>query len=384
MFRANTEKAEQLFERATTLDPNFAGAFAGLARVHDWAYHDFDRTPARKEKARAATETAIRLQPDLPEGHLALGFYHYYCERDYQGALHEFTIAKLSLPNSAEVYMAIGAIERRQGKWKESTANLERAASLSPKDAWILQNLADNYYATRNFEAADKILDRAVEAAPKSFGPRAEKARLAVDWKGDLSVMERELTQVPPGVDPDGIVTFSRMQLLLLQRKFPDALALLKQSPQDVFHSDKPREFFEGAIHTFSNDKQRALSAFKRARPIAEKALREGPTDASRHVILGMILAGLGEKDAAIAEGRRAVELLPESQDALDGPKTTVALAQIYTWTGETDQALQLIDRSLITPNGVTVPFLRLDPMWDPLRNDPRFQALIDKYDAKA
>jgi tetratricopeptide (TPR) repeat protein len=384
MFRANIEKAEQLFERATTLDSKFAGAFAGLARVHDWAYHDFDPTPARKEKARAATETAIRLQPDLPEGHLAVGFYHYYCERDYQGALHEFAIAKLSLPNSAEVYMAIGAIERRQGKWKESTANLERAASLSPKDAWILQNLADNYYATRNFEAADKILDRAIEAAPKSFGPRAEKARLAVDWKGDLSVMEKELTQVPPGVDPDGVVTFSRMQLLLLQRKFPDALALLKQSPQDVFHSDKPREFFEGAIHTFSNDKQKALSAFKRARPIAEKALREGPTDASRHVILGMILAGLGEKDAAIAQGRRAVELLPESQDALDGPKTTVALAQIYAWTGESDQAVQLIDRSLSTPNGVTVPFLRLDPMWDPLRSDPRFQALIDKHDARA
>jgi TolB-like protein/Flp pilus assembly protein TadD len=384
MFRANIEKAEQLFERATTLDSNFAGAFAGLARVHDWAYHDFDPTPARKEKARAATETAIRLQPDLPEGHLALGFYHYYCERDYQGALDEFAIAKLSLPNSAEVYMAIGAIERRQGKWKESTANLERAASLSPKDAWILQNLADNYYATRNFETADKILDRAIEAAPKSFGPRAEKARLAVDWKGDLSVMEKELTQVPPGVDPDGMVTFSRMQLLLLQRKFRDALALLEKSPQDVFHDDKPREFFEGAIHTFSNDKQKALSAFKRARPIAEKALREGPTDASRHVILGMILAGLGEKDAAIAQGRRAVELLPESQDALDGPKTTVALAQIYAWTGESDQAVQLIDRSLSTPNGVTVPFLRLDPMWDPLRSDPRFQALIDKHDARA
>ena len=383
-LRANTEKAEQLFERATELDPNFAGAFAGLARVHDWAYHDFDKTPARKKKARAAAETAIRLQPDLPEGHLALGFYHYYCERDYQAALHEFAIAKLSLPNSAEVYMAIGAIERRQGKWKESTSNMERAASVSPKDAWILQNLADNYYATRNFEAADKILDRAIEAAPKSLGARAEKAKLAVDWRGDLSVMEKELTQVPTGVDPDGLVTFARMQLLLLQRKFPDALALLKQSPQDVFHDDKPREFFEGAIHIFSKDKEKALAAFKRARPIAEKALREGPSDASRHVILGMILAGLGEKDEAIAEGRRAVELLPESQDALDGPKMTVALAQIYAWTGETDQALQLIDRSLITPNGVTVPFLALDPMWDPLRDDPRFQALIDRYATRA
>src|SRR5436190_8677117 len=384
MLRANTEKAEQLFERATELDPKFAGAFAGLARVHDWAYHDFDKTPERKEKARAAAETAIRLQPDLPEAHLALGVYHYYCERDYQGALHEFAIAKLSLPNSAEVYMAIGAIERRQGKWKESTANLERAASVSPKDAWLLQNLADNYYATRNFEAADKILDCAIEAAPKSFGARAEKARLAIDWKGDLSVLEKELTHVPPGVDPDGLVTFSRVWLLCLQRKFPDALAVLKQSPQDVSHyENKPREFFEGTIYTFLNDKEKALSAFERARPIAERALRESPDDASRHVTLGLILAGLGEKDAAIAQGKRAVELLPESQDAFDGPKTTVALAQIYAWTGETDQALQLLDRSLSTPNGVTVPFLRLDPIWDPLRGDPRFQALIDRYGAE-
>jgi TolB-like protein/Flp pilus assembly protein TadD len=383
-FRSNTEKAEQLFEKATKLDPNFARAFAGLAWVEDWIYHDFDPTPARKEKARAAAETAIRLQPDLPEAHLALGFYHYYCERDYQAALDEFAIAKRSLPNSAEVYMAIGAIERRQGKWAESTVNLEKAASLSPMDAWILENLADNYYANRNFETADKLFDRAIAAAPNSLGARAQKARLAVDWKGDLSVMENVLTQVPTGVDPDGIVTFSRVQLLLLQRKFPDALALLKQSAQDVSHYDKPRELFEGAIYTFLNDKKKALSAFERARPIAEKALRESPDDASRHVTLGMILAGLGAKESAIAEGKRAVELLPESQDALDGPKTTVALAQIYAWTGESDQALQLLDRSLSTPNGVTLPFLRLDPMWDPLRSDPRFQALIDKHDTKA
>jgi TolB-like protein/Flp pilus assembly protein TadD len=382
-FSSNTEKAEQFFDEATKLDPNFAGAFAALARVHEWSYRDFDPTPARKEKARVAAETAIRLQPDLPEAHLAMGFYYYYCERDYQGALKEFAIAKLSLPNSPEVYMAIGAIERRQGKWKESTANLERAASLNPKDAWVLQNLADNYYANRNFETAEKIFDRAIEAAPQSLGPRAEKGKLAVDWKGDLSVMEKELTQLPTGVDPDGLVTFSRVQLLLLQRKFTDAIALLKQSPQDIFHY-QPREFFEGAIYTFLNDKEKAVSAFERARPIAEKSLRESPNDASRHVTLGFILAGIGQKNAAIAEGKRAVELLPESQDAFDGPKMNVHLAQIYAWTGENDQALELLDRSLNTPNGVTVPFLRLDPMWDPLRSDPRFQALIDRYAAKA
>ena len=382
-FRSNTEKAEQLFEEATKLDPNFAGAFAALARVHEWSYRDFDPTPARKEKARVAAETAIRLQPDLPEAHLAMGFYYYYCERDYQGALKEFAIAKLSLPNSAEVYMAIGAIERRQGKWKESTANLERAASLSPKDAWVLQNLADNYYANRNFETAEKIFDRAIEAAPQSLGPRAEKSKLAFDWKGDLSVMEKDLAQMQPGVDPDGQVTLARVYLLMLQRKFPDALALLRQLPQDVSHYDRPREFFEGVIYTYLNDKEKALSAFKQARPTAEKALRESPDDASRHVTLGLILAGLGEKNAAIAQGKHAVELLPESQDAFDGPKMAVHLAQIYAWTGESDEALQLLDRSLNTPNGVTVPSLRFDPIWDPLRSDPRFQALIDRYEAK-
>ena len=382
-FRSNTERAEQLFEKTTKLDPNFAAAFAGLAWVEDWMYHDFDPTPARKEKARAAAETAIRLQPDLPEAHLALGFYHYYCERDYQAALDEFAIAKRSLPNSAEVYMAIGAIERRQGKWAESTVNLEKAASLSPMDAWVLENLAHNYRANKNFETADKLFDRAIAAAPNSLSARAQKAELAVDWKGDLSVMEKELAKMPPAVDPDGLVTFARVQLLLLQRKFPGALALLKQLPQDV-SQHKPRELFDGAIYTFLNDKEKALSAFERARPIAEKALRESPDDASRHVTLGMILAGLGEKESAIAEGKRAVELLPESQDAFDGPKMTVALAQICAWTGESDQALQLLDRSLSTPNGVTVSFLRLDPMWDPLRSDPRFEVLIDKHDAKA
>ena len=111
--------------------------------------------------------------------------------------------------------------------------------------------------------------------------------------------------------------------------------------------------------------------------------MRESPDEASRHKILGLILAGLGEKNAAIAEGKRAVELLPESQDAFDGPKITIALAQIYARTGESEQALQLLDRSLSTPNGVTVPLLRLDPIWDPLRKDPRFQALIDNYSAK-
>ena len=377
-LRADIEKAEQLFGRATTLDPNFARAFAALGWVEDWMYHTFDPTLARKAKALAAAEEALRLEPDLPEAHLALGFYHYYGERNYQRALEEFGIARQSLPNSADVYLAIGAIQRRQGKWAESTASMEKAASLSPKDAFLLVNLADNYRAVDDFERADRLFDRAIEAAPNSVGARTGKAMLAVDLKGDLSEIDKQLAQVEPGTPSDAEGTFYQAYLLMLQRKFEKALAVLKQLPDNVRGDEKPKEYLEGALYTFLNDKQRAHSAFQRARPILEKAIQQGSDDASRHMTLGMVLAGLGEKDAAIAEGKRAVALLPESQDALDGPKTILALAQIYAWTGENDAALELLERSLITPAGVTVSSLKLNPIWDPLRSDARFQALVD------
>lgn len=388
-FQNDTLKAEQLFEKATKLDPNFALAFAVLGWAEDWIYHSYDPTPARKEKARLAVETALRLQPDLPEAHMALGFYRYYCERDYQKALDEFAIAKKSLPNDAGVYLATGAIERRQGKWADSTASLEKAAELNPKDSFLLVNLADNYRANRNFEKANQVYERAVAATPNSFQARAMKAYLAVDLKGDFGEIEKELANVPAGIDPEGMVTLGRAKILMMQRKFPDALALLKQYPQEVIHDSVapvPKVFLEGILYTYLGDKEKARAAFEKARPVAEQSLREspdGPDSAGRHALLGQILAGLGQKNAAIAEGQRAVELLPESQDAFDGPSATLSLAQIYAWTGESDQAIQLLDRSLNTPNGVSVPLLKLDPVWDPLRKDPRFQALIDKYGAK-
>jgi len=377
-LRADTEKAEQLFERAIRLDPNFAKAYAALGWVEDWMYHTFDPTPARKAKARAVAEEALRLEPDLPEAHLARGFYHYYCERDYQGSLDEFAIARKSLPNSAEVYLAIGAIQRRQGKWAESTANMEKAASLSPRDAFLLVNLADNYRAVDDFEKADRLFDRAIEAAPNSVSARTGKAMLAADLKGDLSEIDKQLAHIQPGAVSDAESTLGQAYLLMLQRKFHDAVAVLRRVPADAGSNEKPKEYLEGALYTFMNDKEHASSAFQRARSILEKAMQEGSDDAYRHMMLGMVLVGLGEKDAAIAEGKRAMQLLPESQDALDGPKMTLMLAQIYAWTGENDAALELLERSLITPAGVTASSLKLNPIWDPLRSDSRFQALID------
>ena len=387
LFRDISSKAEQLFEQATKIDPNFAAAFAGLSMVESWAYHSFDPLPARRDKARAAANEALRLQPDLPEAHLALGFSYYYGDRDYERALAEFEIAKRDLPNEAKAYMAIGAIQRRQGKWKESNANFEKSVALDPKDPEILLNLAFSYMATRDFEAADKTFDRGIEAAPQAFACRALKGELAIRWKGDFSVAEKELALVPLGVDPDGLVTLGRVGVLTLQRKFSEALRVVQQFREDTLPgystAPSPKAFVEGTLYTQLGDKVNAHSAFESARVVAERLVRESPEDAARHAMLGQILAGLGQKEAAIAEGKRAVELRPESQDAFDGPDVTAALAQIYAWTGERDQAFSLLDHLLATPSGITVPILKLDPVWDPLRKDPRFQALIDKYEAK-
>jgi len=386
LFHQTSSKAVPLFEQAIKLDPNFALAFAGLSMAESWLYHSSDPVPARREKARLNADEALRLQPDLPEGHLALGFSYYYGDRDYERALAQFEIARRGLPNEAQAYLAIGAIQRRQGKWTESTANLEKAATLDPKNASVLTNLGYSYMALRNFEAADKIFDRLAAAAPQSLEAALLKGGVAVLWKGDLSVAEKQLSSVPPEADPGGLMTWVRVWCLTLERKFPEALQVLEKFRGETMltttTAPSPKAFVEGMIHLQQGDKPRAQAEFERARVISEKSLQEVPEDPARHAQHGLILAALGRKQEAIAEGKRAVELLPESQDAFDGPLGTAALAQIYAWTGESDEAFRLLDHLLRIPNGLTIPMLKLDPVWDPLRKDPRFQALIDKHAA--
>src|SRR5213596_2431228 len=223
MFHDTSLKAEPLFEQAIKLDPNFAAAFAGLSMAESWVYHSFDPLPSRREKARLTAEEALRLQPDLPEAHLALGFSYYYCDRDYERALAEFDIARRGLPNESQAYLAIGSIQRRQGKWMESTANLEKAATLDPKNTSVLINLCFSYMAQRDYENADKIADRVLAASPQSFQARALKGFMATQLKGDLSATEKVFSSIPPETDP-GLMTLARFWILRLQRKFPEAL----------------------------------------------------------------------------------------------------------------------------------------------------------------
>jgi TolB-like protein/Tfp pilus assembly protein PilF len=384
MFRDTSLKAEPLFEQAIKLDPNFALAYAGLSMVESWMYHSFDPVPVRRERARLNANEALRLQPDLPEGHLALGFSYYYGDRDYEHALAEFDVARRGLPNESQAYMAIGSIQRRQGKWAESTANLEKAATLDPKNINVVMNLGFSYMAQRDFETANKVIDRLVAASPQAFQARAFKGFVAAHSKGDLSVAEKVFSSLPPETDPNGLMTLARFWVLRLQRKFPEALQVVQQFRGEVLSNATtapcPKAFLEGEIYLLQGDEAKARTALEQARVVSDQLVRAAPADPVRHGQHGLILAVLGQKQEAIAEGKRAVELLPESQDAFDGPQGTAALAQIYAWTGEFDEAFRLLDHLLAIPSSLTVPILKLDPAWDPLRKDPRFQALIDKY----
>src|SRR5205814_6162295 len=381
----------QLYERAIELDPNFALAIARYSQLESWILHDLDRAPERREKARTLAERALQLQPDLAEAHLALGFSYYYGDNNYGAALKEFEIAQQGLPNESEVYLAIGAIQRRQGKWAESTANMEKAASLNPKDTWPLQNLTFNYAMQRNFGAANKTIDRALELNPNGIGLWEIKVKLAIAEKADFSVYERALEKMkslPMSSEERLKVVGAQADLLLFQRKYQQVLQLAQSIPDEslaaIPGASAGKYYAIGVAQKGLDDDAAARTAFLQAKNILEEQLKQKPDDAGLHIQLAKLLARLGEKDAAITEAQQATDLRPESKDAFDGPRITEDVAQVYAILGDNARAIELLDGLLSRPTGVTLQSLRVNPAWDPLRNDPAFQALSAKYAGKA
>jgi len=380
-------RVEALYEKAIELDPSFALAHARLAQVESWSYYAVEPVASRAQRARTAANEAERLQPDLPETHLALGYVHYYVERDYDRALSEFAIARRGLPNDAGVFRAMAAIQRRQGKWAESNASYEKAVSLDPKDPILLENMAMNYLAERDYPKAAKIFDRALRAAPETFTIRELRARIDFYSKGDLGPMQRLLASLPENVDPNGTITLARYNLKMYERKFDELIGILERSPAEKSRGETSapisRSFLLATVYAQKKDEAKARASYEEARARAESAVRESPDDGPRHALLGLIYAGLGRCEEALAEGKRAVELLPEARDAFDGPILAISRARINMMCGDFDTALALLDRSLQTPSGVTIQELRLDPVWDALRRDPRFQRMLTKFGSK-
>ena len=389
--QAKLRQSAQFYQRAIDLDPNFALALARYSQLESWMLRTHDASPEHRERARSLAERALQLKPDLPEGHLALGFSYYYGDNNYDAALKEFEIAQRGLPNESEVYLAIGAIQRRQGKWAESTENLEKAASLNPKDTWPLQNLALNYEMLRNFDAANKTVDRALQINPTGLGLWQIKVKLAIGEKGDFSVYEDAMEKgksFPISNEERLKIVGDEANLLLLTRKYDQLLQLAEKFPDDAFArmpgSLAMKYFALGIARKGLGDEAAARAAFLKAKDILAEQVKQKPDDADLRVQLAKMLAWLGEKDAAIAEAQRAMDLRPESKDAFEGPPITEQAAQVYAIIGDNARAIELLDGLLSRPSEVTLPTLKVNPAWDPLRNDPAFQALFTKYAGKA
>lgn len=380
------KQAEQLYARAVELDPKFALALARYSYLESWIVHTFERTAERRQKARTLAEEALQLQPDLPEGHLALGFSLYYGDNNFEGALKEFEIAQRGLPNEAEAYLALGAIQRRMGNWSESNANLEKAASLNPNDGWVFQNLAMSYQVQRNFDAANKAIERGLKVAPQSIGLWETKAKVAVAEKGDLSVSEQafeSVKSIPLTAETRIKVAGARADVFLLERKYEEGLNAAESLSDDLLSTVSEaicgKYFVIGFARRALHDEAGARVAFLKAKDRAEAELKKSPDSPDLRILYAKILAYLGEKEAALAEAKTAADLLPEGKDAFGGPDITAGVAEVYCIAGENDRAIQLLDGLLSRPSNVTVPILKLSPVWDPLRNEPKFQALLEK-----
>jgi TolB-like protein/class 3 adenylate cyclase len=392
-IRVEIERGAGLYKQAIALDPKFALAHAQLAIITTSLFLVFEPREAFKIKARTAAEESLRLKPELGEGHMALGFYLDYIDRNYDAAAREYEIARRVLPNDSVLIRRIGLMKRRQGHWREGLAEVERAASLDPRNLLSIGWLAGTYEDVHDWPTAEEMRQRCLAGALSDYPhetPAQEKFQLCFSHllgTGDASLLQKAMAEVPADFDPGGTVTQFRYDAYIYLHDFDAAEKVLDRSPLTIFQSGSAppvaKFFLQGRIAAARGDRTRAKLLFEAALPQAENEVKEHPETASRHAQLGIAYAYLGRKEDTLREGRRALALLPESKDAYYGVDITNMFAIICARLGDGDLAIPLIERLLRTPHGVVLQDLRSSPDWDPIRNDPRFQKILASPEPK-
>jgi TolB-like protein/Tfp pilus assembly protein PilF len=389
----DVRKATELLDEAVKRDPSFFDAYCQLAFAHEQRYAVFgtDHTPDRLALAEAAVQAATRLRPDASETHLARAQYLYFGRRDYAGALAELESARRALPNDPRLFELTGYVLRRRGQQEEGLRNLERAAALDPRNFYTLQQIAISYqYLGRYAETID-VLDRVLSIVPDNVETRANRDLYELCWKGETRPLHQAidsiLAQGPGAIASAADVWFACALAERDSAAAERALVALGDNPcwgEGTIILD--HSFGEGLLARMTKDEARAHAAFEAARTQQEKRVQAQPDYGPALCILAMIDAGLGRKELALEEGRRATAIAPMEKDINIGSRVIQYFAITVAWAGENELALQQLETGLRAPDASVVMSygaLKLLPFWDPLRGDPRFEKIVESLAPK-
>jgi serine/threonine-protein kinase len=377
--RAVVDSAIKLYDMATTLDPEFALAHAKLARAHAWMNQlRYDLSPERLERSRFAAETALRLDSLLMEAHLGFGFYQYWGLDDYDKAIAAFTRARELRPSGTGANLALVAmanVQRRQGRFDEAIANYDRARQLDPRSHIIWYNHGETLLFTHRYEEARTQLDQVTQlnrVFPEGY---VQRARLALNWQGDRNAAHSFLLELGRAV-PDSTWRLPVWNMLRVTDPQPERLPArlrARGTPSDTagYHIVKAN------IYDGLDRMDEARVQFDSARVILERLQPSLEAQPSVHGLLGLAYAAAGRAEEAIREGERAMALLPESDDAFDGPEWRINMARILALLGRTDSAAAVLRPALDSPSWISRQWVRVDPIWTRYLDSPPFRTLL-------
>ena len=384
--KSDFEIARQLLDRAIRIDPSFGAAYAKLSYIHSNMYWFFyDHTESQIEKSRLAAEKAVEISPQLSEAHEAMGWYFYHAKLDYKSALEEFSLALKYRPSNSNVHYGIAAVMRRQGNMHGAVESFNRSIAGNPRASDIIRQLGETLTLLREYEEANLNYNKALELSPDVAAIYWEKAKNILLWKGDINEARRVVEECRRLGKDNGTEYFLNVMsfdIEMLDGNFQGAkLALDREKVEEILNNQfqyAPASLLRAHLEMVRGNETMAKKYYDSARVFLERKQKTNPDDERVYSALGIVYAGLGRKEEALRAGTRGLELLPVEKEAWRGSFRLIDLAKIYAMTGNHEKAIDLLERLLSIPSEVSGVYLKIDPSWNSLRTNKRFQQLIN------